>query len=714
MAWRWGWAFVSLSKPRMNSRVDFPQPEAVSGLAGMSSPSGPTGDLGGGSAVESRGTFSLDSLERFRSVLSAHRHRVALGLYALITSIALALAFSLRFELSWPAQYTRLFLLSLPLLVGIRFICNRLLKLSTGRWRFVGTHDVMRLIGATVLGSVLFYLATRVLPFPVRVPRSVILIEWVLTTYLTAGIWIAYRTGFEQLRHRRAVSTRPARRVLIAGAGDAGSMLAREMSRIPTGYRPIGFVDDDPKKWGTRLNGLEVIGSIGDLRAIATAERADEIIIAVPSATTAQLRSIVSRCEATGLPFKILPGIAKVLAGEANLGQLRELRIEDLLGREPINLELPELKEDLRGQSVLITGAAGSIGSELARQVALHRPSNLVLYDQSETELFYLELELRERHPDLRMVPVIGDIVDVGGVERVFQQYRPDRVFHAAAYKHVPMMEANCREAVRNNVVGTWRVAEASGRYGIEKFVLVSTDKAVRPANVMGATKRIAEMIVLELQSGYPKTTYAAVRFGNVLGSNGSVIPIFKRQLANGQPLTVTHPEITRYFMTIPEAVQLILQASLLPGLGGHIAMLEMGDPVRIVDLARNLITLSGGSSNGDRIVYTGLRPGEKLHEELVAPDENTFPTSIPKVRLVIPPDGMIPKVVDYVEEWEQDLAAARDTSVLRTLAGMFSGLQLTIADDDDAASQSIRVGSEPAIPLRRRVSHGRFGEDGN
>src|SRR3989338_1469183 len=334
---------------------------------------------------------------------------------------------------------------------------------------------------------------------------------------------------------------------------------------------------------------------------------------------------------------------------------VRDVRIEDLLGREPIQLTLPELAADLAGCSVLITGAAGSIGSELARQVALHGPATLVLFDQAETDLFFLEMALREKHPDLRLVPVIGDILDVGAVERVFREYTPARIYHAAAYKHVPMMECNPHEAVRNNVVGTWRVAEAAGRHGVAKFVLVSTDKAVQPVSVMGVTKRLAELVVLELQERFPDTSYAAVRFGNVLGSSGSVIPIFKRQIERGQPLTVTHPEATRYFMTVQEAVQLVLQASLLPDVRGSIAMLEMGEPVLIMDLAKNLLELSGVRQvSGDHIVYTGLRPGERPHEVLTAPDEETVPAANAKVRIVQSRNGSGKPVTAALAGWER------------------------------------------------------------
>jgi FlaA1/EpsC-like NDP-sugar epimerase len=368
-----------------------------------------------------------------------------------------------------------------------------------------------------------------------------------------------------------------------------------------------------------------------------------------------------------------------VIAGDVRINQLRDVRIEDLLGREPVQLTLPELAADLRGRRVLITGAAGSIGSELARQVALHGPGTLVLFDQAETDLFYIGMELREKHPDLALVPVIGDIVDPAAVERVFREYQPERVYHAAAYKHVPMMECNQREAIRNNVVGTWRVADAAGRHHTDKFVLVSTDKAVQPVSVMGATKRLAELVVLELQQRYQGTTYAAVRFGNVLGSNGSVIPIFKRQLESGRPLTVTDREATRYFMTIQEAVQLILQASLLPEMRGSIAMLEMGEPVRIEDLAKNLLHLAGlDNRDGRRIVYTGLRPGERLHEQLLSPDEQTHVTAIPKVRLVLTNGDSYGKVCQGLEEWERAFGDGVDGEVLASLKALFPGLDKT------------------------------------
>jgi FlaA1/EpsC-like NDP-sugar epimerase len=610
------------------------------------------------------------SLARVAGGLQGHRRVLALAIYAIITAAAYGLAFLFRFEFAVPRSMTSLYVLTVVPLIGLRMAVFVTLRLTRERWRYASARDVTRLAFGCILGSALFYLVFNVVgPDSVRVPHSVIGMEGILTCGMTAAVWLIYRLSFEHIRHS---GTGDRVRVLIIGAGDAGNLLAREMLRTGTGYLPVGFVDDDPNMWGCLVQGREVVGSTADVKAIASRFAAQQLIIAVPSAAPADFRRIVAACDETGLPYKVLPGISEVISGYVSLSQLRHVEIEDLLGREPIELELPELAEDMRGRSVLITGAAGSIGSELSRQVALHKPGRLLLMDQAETGLYYLELELRSRHPDLQIVPIVADIAEAAGVERVFRLYEPEKVFHAAAYKHVPMMECNAREAVRNNVIGTWRVAEAAGRHGAEKFVLVSTDKAVRPTNVMGATKRLAELTVLELQARFPATAYGAVRFGNVLGSSGSVIPIFKRQLRDGKPLTVTHPDTTRYFMTIPEAVQLILQASLLDEFRGHIAMLEMGDPVRITDLALNLLRLSGVNGGRDRLVYTGLRPGEKLHEELCAPDEETQPTPVPKIRVLSTHARPDLSVVDKIEQWDLALQNSGDDALLGGLFDLF------------------------------------------
>lgn len=565
-----------------------------------------------------------------------HRSPVVLAIYGGVAVVAYALAYVVRFDLTWPGGWTGTFALSVPVLVMVRLLTTRAFRLTMGRWRFVGTGDVVRLVAASTTGTVLFLVVATLLPFQPIVPRSVILMEWVFTTYLTASFWIGYRLLFELHRHRLSGVNGSAKRVLVIGSGEAGNLLAREMKRFPTGYRLIGFVDDDPGKQGTSLHGVRVMGTTSELPLLAERERPDEIIIAVPSATPSKLRHIVDRCQAVDVPFKVLPGIAEVLEGGTAVPHLRELRIEDLLGREPVKLHLPQLAEDLRGKVALISGAAGSIGSELARQVAAHRPTTIILYDQAESDLYFVELELRDRYPDLEVVPVVGDILDRDRLEEVFRLHRPQRVYHAAAYKHVPLMESNPKEGTKNNVVGTMRVARAAGEFGAEKFVLISTDKAVDPVSIMGATKRVAELIILACQDRFPSCSYVAVRFGNVLGSNGSVIPLFQRQITRGGPLTITHPEVTRYFMTTSEAVQLVLQASILKEARGRIAMLEMGEPIKILDLAHNLVRLSGMRVGVDvQIVFTGLRPGEKLHEELASPSEMTLPTAVEKVRII-------------------------------------------------------------------------------
>jgi FlaA1/EpsC-like NDP-sugar epimerase len=604
------------------------------------------------------------------------RRLLALGIYAAVTAVAYTMAFQLRFEFAPPPQHIKLLLQTLPLLVGIRVVSAAAFRLSRGRWRFVGPRDMVRLAAALVAGTVIYFAAMAAGMLP-AVPRSVLLIELFLTANLTGGVWLAYRLSFEQLRRARTVG-RGGGRALLVGAGEAGNLLAREMQRMSGGPLPVAFVDDAPLMWGTRLQGLEVIGGTHDLPAIARHVRATEIILAVPSASPEELRRIVAQCHLTALPFKVLPGIAEVLKGDVRVTQLREVRTEDLLGREPVSLDLPELAQDIGGRVVLITGAAGSIGSELARQVAHHGPAILVLLDQAETPLFYLDLELRREYPEVSLVCAVADIADRRGVERIFAQYRPSHVFHAAAYKHVPLMEANPAEAVRNNVIGTHAVALAAAGNGARKFVLVSTDKAVAPASVMGATKRLSELLICELQPDYPDTTFCAVRFGNVLGSNGSVIPLFRKQLEDGQPLTVTHPEVTRYFMTIPEAVQLILQSSLLAEVRGRIAMLDMGEPVPIVELAENLLRLSGSLLDPqEQIVFTGLRPGEKLHEELTAPQEETIPTPIAKVRLIVSPPAESVSVADALSDWEASLAMGAVGIMLGDLERLFPDLRL-------------------------------------
>ncbi|MDP2956519.1 MAG: nucleoside-diphosphate sugar epimerase/dehydratase [Longimicrobiales bacterium] len=585
-------------------------------------------------------------------VIERHRRAVATALYSGTTAAALSAAFLARFEFDTGVLTSDAFVVGLCILVPLRLAANYFFRMGLSRWRYVGLRDLPRLLTAVTAGSALFWLLTWGVPGIPRVPRSVVLLEWVFSGYLIGGMWVAYRLTYEVLRGRRATSRT---RVLVVGAGEAGQLLVNQMHRSGTGLVPVALVDDNPFRWGTLVHGVEVIGAVKDVQGIAEVCRADQILIAIPSATPEELRAIVEVCETTNLPLKILPGVGAVLMGEVELNQVRGLEIEDLLGRDPVRLDLPELAEDLGGKTVLVTGAAGSIGSELVRQIAANSPGALLLLDQAETPLYFLELELRRSFPDLHIEVVVGSVTNLDTLDALFDRHRPHRVFHAAAYKHVPMMETNPWEAVRNNVLGTYQVARKAAEAGAEAFLLISTDKAVRPSNVMGASKQLAERACLHLQARHPEVAFRAVRFGNVLGSSGSVIPLFRQQLERGEPLTVTDEGVTRYFMTIPEAVQLVLQASVLVESWGRVAMLDMGEPMRILDLARNLLRLSGQPYRpGENVIITGLRPGEKLHEELSAPEEKVWRTSVERVSVLETPPGFaeLPsEVVTALEE---------------------------------------------------------------
>jgi FlaA1/EpsC-like NDP-sugar epimerase len=449
---------------------------------------------------------------------------------------------------------------------------------------------------------------------------------------------------------RRYMGTRNA---LIVGAGAAGRKLAHELKINPSlDFNPIGFADDDPSKNGIKLNGIRVLGSTSSIPQIIAEYQVQSVLIAIPSASSATIQKIVERCKPHRVELKILPPIADRINGNGHLRQVRNVRVEDLLGREPVVLDLDNISRRFQDKVTVITGAGGSIGSEMARQVARFKPRQLILFERSENDLHKIDIELRRRFPALDHVAVVGDILDVSLLREVMAEYRPNSIFHAAAYKHVPMMEKNCFQAVRNNVFGTYNVALVAKQYKVEDFVLISSDKAVNPTNIMGVTKRIAELVLLGLQ--HQDTRFIAVRFGNVLASNGSVVPLFEEQIDRGGPVTVTHPEAKRYFMTIPEAVQLVLQASVM-GRGGEIFVLDMGQPIKIVDLAHNLIRLKGLEPESDiKVVYTGLRPGEKLFEELRLVGEGIKPTPHRKIRVF---DGGSPDFQQLLQ-WLEDLSA--------------------------------------------------------
>lgn len=548
----------------------------------------------------------------------------------LMIPIAWLGAYWLRFNLdAFPEEYWRQALFLLPVLLATQGGAFWYFGLYRGIWRFASIPDLMRIFKAVASGLLLAATASFILTRLEHVPRSVFVIDGILLVLLLGGPRFLYRWAKD--RHLYA---KDGMRALIVGAGRAGEMLARDLLRDASSpYRPVAFVDDDPGKRGTEIHGVPVAGDCEALPVVVADLGIDLVLIALPAATSRQIRRVVEICESTGLPFRTLPRTQDILSGRVSLKDLRDVKIEDLLGREPVQLDWQAITRGTQGKTILVTGGGGSIGSELCRQVAPLEPARLIVFERSEYNLYAIELELRRKFPEVALVTVLGDVVDAVAVERVMREHAPTVVFHAAAYKHVPMLEGQGRAAAVNNILGTRTVAALAEKYGCESFVLISTDKAVNPGNIMGMTKRVAEMVCQSL-SVCARTRFITVRFGNVLGSSGSVIPLFQQQIAAGGPITVTHPEVSRYFMTIPEACQLIMQASVI-GRGGEIFVLDMGEPVKISYLAEQLVRLSGRRPGEDiEIVYTGLRPGEKLHEELFHDTEELTTTAHPKILL--------------------------------------------------------------------------------
>ncbi len=541
----------------------------------------------------------------------------------LVTTLAWALAWCARFNFSLPPQeYWQTALATLPLVALVQGILNWRFGLYRGLWRFASLPDLWNIIRAALLGALSLTLILFVWNRLEGIPRSLLILYPVFLVVGLGGPRLAYRLWKDHSLTLR--SLRPGRRVLIVGAGRAGETVVRDMLRDPS-FVPLGLLDDREGLRGAHIHGVPVLGSIDRLPEVAEEEEAEMIFIAIPSAGSRQMQRIVSLCMETGLPYRTLPRIGDMTEAPS-VEALRNVSIEDLLGRDRVELDWRVIRAGIGGRRVLVSGGGGSIGAELCRQVARLGPARLVLLEISEFALFEIERELRREFPELELVALLGDVTDEAVVERLFLSHRPQVVFHAAAYKHVPILERQEREAVRNNVIGTRVLAEAADRHGCERFVLVSTDKAVNPSSVMGASKRVAEMLCQALDAG-SSTRFITVRFGNVLGSAGSVVPLFQEQIRKGGPVTVTHPEMTRFFMTIPEASQLILQAGVM-GEGGEIFVLRMGEPVRILDLAEQMIRLAGKEPGRDiEIVFTGIREGEKLHEELFHGEERPEPT---------------------------------------------------------------------------------------
>lgn len=543
--------------------------------------------------------------------------------------IAYAGSFFLRFGGSIPRTEMGLMTNTIFLVMVVRFAMFAYFKVYAGLYRYASINDLLQILKAATAGSVLLVIPVYFFSIPLF-PRSVFVIEWLLLVFLAGGL----RFGLRAVREIVPAMLRSGKRTLIVGAGDAGEMIARELRGAKDhGYQLIGFIDDDPTKKGMRIHGIPVLGDQAEIEPIVEKRHIEEMIIAIPSASSGQMRSIVERCRNAKVSFKTVPPLIDILNARVSMREVRGIRVDDLLGREPVHLDDNLIRSFVSGKRVLVTGAAGSIGSEICRQTARYNPDILIMLDRAENELYKLDIEIRSRFPEANRATEITDIRDSNKLDLLMSKTRPDVVFHAAAYKQVPLMEFFPEEAVMNNIIGTKTVAECAIRNRVSSFVMISTDKAVRPSSVMGASKRIAEMLVTSL-SRTSDTKFVTVRFGNVLGSHGSVVELFTYQIEHSGPVTVTHPQVTRYFMTIKEATLLVMMAGAI-GRNGQLMVLKMGEQVKIVDLARDMITLAGLVPDVDvPIEFVGLRPGEKLHEELFVEEEGILPSLHPKIMI--------------------------------------------------------------------------------
>jgi FlaA1/EpsC-like NDP-sugar epimerase len=555
---------------------------------------------------------------------------------------SLILSFLVVQNMQFRAEWLELYPALLMFFLIIKLPVFGLFKQYRGWWRYVGTSDLLGIFGASLVSTfiivVLWFVignipAVRIgLPSGLERPaEGVCIADMFATVFMLGGLRIIIRLYFEEFRTAEAGRLK---RFLIVGAGNAGEALLREILRMPvTQYDVIGLIDDDSAKQGTHIHGIPILGTVEQLPEICEERKIEEIAIAIPSASPQQLRRVIQVCEGAKIRFRTVPSITDIASGKLRVSQIRDVDINDLLGREAVKLDLDLIEAFARDKIILVTGAGGSIGSEMCRQLCNYNPKLLLLIEQAENPLFYIERELHKKFADISIKAIICNITDKVRVDEVYEEYKPQVVIHAAAHKHVPLMELNAGEAIKNNIVGTQIVADAADNYGTTNFVMISTDKAVNPTSIMGSSKRIAEMYIQDL-SRTSKTHFVTVRFGNVLGSDGSVVPIFKKQISEGGPVTVTHPEMKRYFMTVPEASQLVLQAASM-GKGGEIFVLNMGEPVKIVDLARELITLSGFRPGEDiEMIFTGPRSGEKLFEELSIEGEDMQRTRHPKISI--------------------------------------------------------------------------------
>lgn len=582
---------------------------------------------------------------RIKQQLKKHHSYYAIAGSVVCCMLAYLGAFCLRFDCgAIPESHIATMWLGLPIIVLIRLSVLMAFRVHRGLYRYVSMHDFVQLFKAVTLGSLVFAMVwTLTLMDRYFMPRSIYLIDWMLSMGLLVGMRVAVRIWRSHRIHKlKMAPDAGVGRALVVGAGNMGESMLRMLDRRFLGneYDVVGFVDDDAMKEGSAIHGVAVLGKLADIPELIVSYEVDTIVFAISDPPAHLFNQVFMSCEGLEVRFNTVSVLKDVHSGEVSYDQMRRLRVEDLLGRKPVEVNPEPVERAVKGIKVLVTGAGGSIGSELCRQLASFGPAELVLVDNSESPLFEIDRELRQRDSAVKILPRIGDIKHVDVMEEIFAETRPDFVYHAAAYKHVPLMEDHPDEAVLNNVRGTRILAETARKFKCKRFVMVSTDKAVRPTNVMGATKRMCELVIQSLNGG--DTVFTAVRFGNVLGSNGSVIPIFRKQIEAGGPLTVTHPDMTRYFMTIPEAVTLVLQCGVIAE-AGDVFVLDMGTPVKIMDLARNMIRLSGLRENVDvSIEVTGLRPGEKMYEELVAYGEALTKTSVPKVNVLKQQSGLL------------------------------------------------------------------------
>lgn len=593
-----------------------------------------------------------------------------------LVGAALFLAFLVYFNWQLTPEVRSSYLSLVSWVIVLRLSLFWTFGLYQWSFRHTSVNEAMAVFKAITVSTLLIIIAVSFQQRKPEIMRSVLIID-----YLVCLLFIYVFRFFPRLilsfkQDRQDNTKRPFKRLLIIGAGSAGEMIVREiMNRQNRIYRPIGFIDDNPRKRFLRIHGIKILGNREEMAGIIEKHNVEEVIIAIPSAKGEVIRDIISRCNKVGVKFKILPGLHQILTGDVNIKQIREVKPDDLLGRETVQINDFEVQSFLLDKTVLVTGAGGSIGSEICRQIVNFNPKQIVFFDYHEGDVYFLSRELEAKYPYIKLKTIIGDIKDIGLLKHVFSQYKPQVVFHSAAHKHVPLMEENPAAAVKNNIIGTRNLIYAAIHYGVERFVLISTDKAVNPTSAMGATKRVAEMLI-QAKAKNPMTKLMAVRFGNVIGSSGSVVPLFKRQIEDGGPVTVTHPEIKRYFMSIREAAQLVLQAGAI-GKGGEIFVLDMGEQIKIADLAKSLITLSGLEVGNDVVLkFIGLRPGEKLYEETLHKSEKDNATKHEKI-YVAPPEDFNPvklrKEIKVLEELAKMMAEERIIKKLHELVPEYS-----------------------------------------